>query len=80
MLAGQRLCSVFLTVCRGVDSPRGPDPLAHRVHIVLVDGLEDFPLFVLGFATSAHGELYVLANSTGTLAGRTGVLAQVVAR
>lgn len=52
---------------------------AHRVRIVLVDGSADVPLFVLGFATSVNGELYVLANSTGTLAGRTGVLAQVVA-
>jgi glucose/arabinose dehydrogenase len=51
----------------------------HRVRIVLVDGAEDFPMFVLGFATSADGELYVLANTTGTLEGRTGVLAQVVA-
>jgi glucose/arabinose dehydrogenase len=54
------------------------DP-AHAVSIVRVDGSEDFPLFVLGFATSPSGELYVLANTTGTLAGRTGVLEQVVA-
>jgi glucose/arabinose dehydrogenase len=52
---------------------------AHRVTIVSVDGADDFPMFVLGFASAASGELYVLANSTGTLAGRTGVLAQVVA-
>jgi glucose/arabinose dehydrogenase len=52
---------------------------AHRVRIVLVDGSDDFPLFLLGFATSVDGELYVLANSTGTLAGRTGVLALVAA-
>lgn len=57
--------------------PRGN--VAHRVRIVLVDGAADFPMFVLGFATCANGELYVLANSTGTLSGRTGVLAKVVA-
>jgi glucose/arabinose dehydrogenase len=51
----------------------------HRVSIVLVDGAEDFPMFVLGFAASANGELYVLANTTGTLEGQTGVLAHVVA-
>lgn len=51
----------------------------HRVRIVLVDGAEDLPLFVDGFAMSTAGELYVLGNTTGTLAGRTGVLAQVVA-
>jgi glucose/arabinose dehydrogenase len=52
---------------------------SHRVRIVLVDGEDDFPLFLLGFAQSDTGEVYVLANSTGTLAGETGVLAQVVA-
>lgn len=50
---------------------------AHRVRIVLVDGSEDFPMFVLGFAASANGELYVLTNSTGTLDGRTGELARI---
>jgi hypothetical protein len=28
---------------------------------------------------NADGELYVLGNTTGTLSGRTGVVAQVVA-
>ncbi len=54
-------------------------PPAHRVVIVQVDGQDDFPLFVLGFASDANGELYVLANTSGTLAGRTGVVVKVVA-
>jgi hypothetical protein len=53
--------------------------VAHRVSVVLVDGADDFGLFVLGFAMDNAGELYVLANSTGSLEGETGVLAQVVA-
>src|SRR5438094_967175 len=54
------------------------DP-AHRVRIVLVDVAQDLPMFVLGFATAANGELFVLANVTGTLAGHTGVPAEVIA-
>lgn len=49
---------------------RSGDP-DQRVRIVQVDGSDDFPMFVLGFATNASGGAYVLANSTGTLAGRT---------
>ncbi len=49
---------------------RSGDP-DQRVRIVQVDGSDDFPMFVLGFATNANGGTYVLANSTGTLAGRT---------
>jgi hypothetical protein len=49
------------------------------VRIVLVDGSDDFPLFVDGFAVAASGELYILGNTTGTLSGRTGVVAQIVA-
>jgi glucose/arabinose dehydrogenase len=51
---------------------------ANRVRIVLVDGARDFPLFVLGFAMGPDGELYVLANETGTLSGKTGVVARIV--
>jgi hypothetical protein len=31
-------------------------------------------LAVLGFGQDAHGELYLLANGTGTLLGKTGVV------
>ncbi len=36
-------------------------------------------LFLLGFGQDSDGELYVLANATGTLAGHTGVIERITA-
>ncbi len=49
----------------------------HRVQILLVDGADDFDSYLLAFGQDTGGEMYVLTNSTGTLAGGTGVIARI---
>jgi glucose/arabinose dehydrogenase len=44
----------------------------------LLDGQPALGLFLLGFGEDASGELYVLANGTGTPGGTTGVILKIV--
>lgn len=50
----------------------------NRVENLAVAGRNPFDLAVLGFARDDRDELYVLANATGTLLGKTGVVMKIV--
>jgi len=64
----------------------GPPPRGHlfvlgrnnRVENVVPTNLNPFNLAVLGFGQDHRGELYLLANGTGTLLGKTGVVMKFV--
>ncbi|MBQ5950186.1 PQQ-dependent sugar dehydrogenase [Massilia sp. ST3] len=64
----------------------GPAPNGHlfvlgrnnRVEKLVPVNRVPFGLAVLGFAQDQRGELYVLANGTGTLLGKTGVVMKLV--
>lgn len=54
-------------------------PVTHRV-TVLPDSQTangDLPLFLLGFGRDAHGELYVLGNTSGGVTGTTGIVQRI---
>jgi glucose/arabinose dehydrogenase len=50
----------------------------NRVENVVPTNMNPFKLAVLGFGQDQLGELYLLANSTGTLLGKTGVVMKFV--
>ncbi len=50
-----------------------PDP-RHAVTVIRVGQHTAIPLLLLGFGRDTDGELYALGNTTGTVAGRSGVL------
>jgi glucose/arabinose dehydrogenase len=64
----------------------GPTPGGHlfvlgrnnRIENVVPTNMNPFKLAVLGFAQDDRGELYLLANGTGTLLGKTGVVMKFV--
>ena len=43
-----------------------------------IAGQPDFGMAVLGFGQDRRGEVYVLANGTGTPSGNTGVVIKIV--
>lgn len=49
-----------------------------RIENLVPAGRQRFDLALLGFGQDAEGELYVLANDTGTLLGQTGVVMKLV--
>jgi glucose/arabinose dehydrogenase len=51
--------------------------VTHRVTRLRIAGRPDLGLAVLGFGQDTHGEVYLLGNRTGTLAGHTGVVQQL---
>lgn len=50
----------------------------NRIENVVPTNMNPFRLAVLGFGQDGRGELYLLANSTGTLLGKTGVVMKFV--
>jgi glucose/arabinose dehydrogenase len=50
----------------------------NRVENLVPTNLNPFKLAVLGFGEDQRGELYLLANGTGTLLGKTGVVMKLV--
>jgi hypothetical protein len=46
----------------------------HNIKQLNIEGRSQLGLAVLGFAQDAKGELYLLANQTGTLLGNTGMV------
>ncbi len=53
---------------------KGPD---HHIEGIDVQGRPSLGLAVLGFAQGHDGELYLLANTSGTLLGKTGVVMRI---
>jgi glucose/arabinose dehydrogenase len=65
----------------GAPSPRGHLFIMgrnNRVENLVPTNRNPFDLAVLGFGQDARGELYVLANDTGTLLGKTGMVMKFV--
>lgn len=48
-----------------------------RIAELKINGQDRLGLFVLGFGQDANGELYLMANSTGTPTGATGVVLKI---
>ncbi len=52
---------------------------SHKIEQINIKGRSSLGLAVLGFAQARDGELYVLANTSGTLLGTTGVVMKLTA-
>ena len=66
---------------RGAPSPQGHLFVMgrnNRIENLVPTNRDPFDLAVLGFGQDARGELYVLANDSGTLLGQTGVVMKMV--
>jgi len=66
---------------RGQPSPQGQLFVLgryNRIEQLVPTNRNPFDLALLGFGQDARGELYVLANDTGTLLGNTGVVLKLV--